>query len=115
MYEPVGRGKEDVFVRVATSIMSRFDRFVQGGGWAAGVDFRDGILGHRPKMMGKLVKFRQVQYCRKQYQISTSPQPNGQQGSRLSASSGIIASTRLNLMNGYIIFPHSDSIYIGIY
>ena len=64
MYEPVGRGKEDVFVRVATSIMSRFDRFVQGGGWAAGVDFRDGILGHRPKMVGKLVKFRQVQYCR---------------------------------------------------
>ena len=37
MYEPVGRGKEDVFVRVATSIMARSDRFMRGGGWAAGL------------------------------------------------------------------------------
>ena len=62
MYEPVGRRKEDVFVRVATSIMSRFDRLVQCGGWAAGLISGEPILGHRPKSDGKLVKFRQVQY-----------------------------------------------------
>lgn len=50
------------------------------------------------------MKFRQVQYSRKQYQTCTSPQTNGQQGSRLSAFLGIIASTRLNWMNGYKIF-----------
>ena len=62
MYEPVGRSKDDVFVRVATSIMSRFDRWVQCRGWAAGLISGEPILGHRPKSDGRLVKFRQVQY-----------------------------------------------------